>query len=33
MSEENFKKIFKHSAISRTKWKGIQRNIKFLRTT
>jgi epoxyqueuosine reductase len=30
MSEETFKKLFKHSAISRTKWKGMQRNIKFL---
>ena len=30
MSEESFKKIFKHSAISRTKWKGMQRNIKFI---
>ncbi len=30
MSEETFKKLFKNSAMSRTKWKGIQRNIKFL---
>ncbi len=30
MSEETFKKIFKDSAISRTKWKGMQRNIKFI---
>jgi epoxyqueuosine reductase len=30
MTEETFKKIFKNSPISRTKWKGIQRNIKFL---
>ena len=30
MTEETFKKIFRDSAISRTKWKGIQRNIKFL---
>ena len=30
MTEETFKKIFKDSAISRTKWKGMQRNIKFL---
>ncbi|MGZ8552071.1 MAG: tRNA epoxyqueuosine(34) reductase QueG [Chitinophagaceae bacterium] len=30
MTEETFKKVFKNSAISRTKWKGIQRNIKFL---
>jgi epoxyqueuosine reductase len=31
MTEETFKKIFKNSAISRTKWKGMQRNIKFLK--
>jgi epoxyqueuosine reductase len=32
VSEEAFKKIFKHSPISRAKYKGIQRNIKFLKT-
>jgi epoxyqueuosine reductase len=32
MSKETFKKIFRHSAINRTKWKGMQRNIKFLRS-
>jgi len=32
MTEETFKKLFKDSAISRTKWKGMQRNIKFLQT-
>ena len=32
MSEETFKKIFRNSAISRAKWKGIQRNIKFLKS-
>ena len=32
MSEETFKKLFKHSALSRTKWKGMQRNIKFIRS-
>ncbi len=32
MSEESFKKIFKHSAISRTKWKGMQRNIRFIQS-
>jgi epoxyqueuosine reductase len=32
MSEETFKKLFKHSAISRTKLKGMQRNIKFIRS-
>ncbi|HYK57419.1 MAG TPA: tRNA epoxyqueuosine(34) reductase QueG, partial [Flavisolibacter sp.] len=31
MSEEAFKKIFKHSPLSRSKYKGIQRNIKFLK--
>jgi epoxyqueuosine reductase len=30
MSEESFKKIFRNSPISRTKWKGMQRNLKFL---
>jgi epoxyqueuosine reductase len=30
MHEETFKKLFKHSAINRTKWKGMQRNIKFI---
>lgn len=30
MSEESFKKIFKDSAIKRTKYKGIQRNLKFI---
>jgi epoxyqueuosine reductase len=33
MTEESFKKIFKHSAINRTKWKGMQRNIKFIRAS
>jgi len=32
LSEEAFKKIFKHSALSRAKYKGIQRNLKFLKT-
>jgi epoxyqueuosine reductase len=32
VSEEAFKKIFKNSPISRAKYKGIQRNIKFLKT-
>lgn len=31
MSEETFKKIFKHSPLSRSKYKGIQRNLKFLK--
>jgi epoxyqueuosine reductase len=30
MTEETFKKIFRDSAISRTKWKGMDRNIKFI---
>ncbi|MBL7741389.1 MAG: tRNA epoxyqueuosine(34) reductase QueG [Chitinophagaceae bacterium] len=30
MSEEIFKKVFKDSPISRTKWKGMQRNIQFI---
>jgi len=33
MSEETFKKLFKDSPISRTKWKGMQRNLKFINTT
>lgn len=32
LSEEAFKKIFKHSPVSRSKYKGIQRNLKFLKT-
>ncbi len=32
LSEEAFKKIFKNSPLSRAKLKGIQRNIKFLKT-
>ena len=32
LSEEMFKKIFKHSPLSRSKHKGIQRNIRFLKT-
>jgi epoxyqueuosine reductase len=31
MSEEAFKKIFKQSPLSRSKYRGIQRNIKFLK--
>ena len=30
MTEEAFRKIFKHSPIKRTKWRGIQRNLKFI---
>jgi epoxyqueuosine reductase len=32
MSEEKFKSIFMHSPLSRSKLKGIQRNLKFLQT-
>lgn len=32
MTEETFNQLFRHSPISRTKWKGMQRNIKFLRS-
>jgi epoxyqueuosine reductase len=32
LSEEAFKKIFKDSPLSRARYKGIQRNIKFLKT-
>ena len=31
LSEEAFKKIFKNSPLRRSKYKGIQRNIKFLK--
>lgn len=31
LSEEMFKKLFKHSPLSRSKHKGIQRNIRFLK--
>lgn len=31
LSEVAFKKIFKHSPLSRSKYKGIQRNLKFLK--
>ena len=30
MTEEKFKSIFKHSPLSRSKFKGIQRNLKFI---
>lgn len=32
LSEEMFKNIFKHSPLKRSKHKGIQRNIRFLKT-
>jgi epoxyqueuosine reductase len=31
LSEEAFRKIFKHSPLSRAKYKGLQRNLKFLK--
>ncbi len=30
MTEQTFKKLFNNSPISRAKWKGMQRNIKFI---
>jgi epoxyqueuosine reductase len=30
MTEESFRKLFRHSPLSRTKWKGMQRNLKFI---
>jgi len=32
MSEEAFKKIFKTSPLKRSKYKGIQRNLQFIKT-
>jgi epoxyqueuosine reductase len=31
LTEENFKKIFRHSPIRRTKFSGIKRNLRFIR--
>ncbi|MCH5721227.1 epoxyqueuosine reductase [Niabella hibiscisoli] len=31
MTEESFRKIFKHSPLKRSKFKGIQRNLNFIR--
>jgi epoxyqueuosine reductase len=31
LSEETFKRLFKHSPVKRTKFKGLKRNIAFLR--
>lgn len=31
MTEESFRKIFKHSPLKRSKFKGIQRNLHFIR--
>lgn len=30
MSEETFRSSFRHSALRRTKWSGIQRNLRFI---
>jgi epoxyqueuosine reductase len=30
ITEEHFKKLFKDSPLSRTKWKGVMRNLKFM---
>jgi epoxyqueuosine reductase len=30
LTEESFKKIFQHSPLKRSKWEGIQRNLKIL---
>lgn len=32
MSEESFKEIFKYSPLKRSKFRGIQRNLKFIQT-
>ena len=32
MSEESFRKIFSDSAVKRTKYKGLQRNLKFIQS-
>jgi len=33
MSAETFSSIFKHSPLKRSKWSGIQRNLRFLQST
>ncbi len=32
MTEETFNMVFKHSAVKRTKYKGLKRNLKFIKT-
>ncbi len=32
LTEESFKRIFKDSPLKRSKWQGIQRNLKFIQT-
>ncbi len=31
ITEDTFKKVFQKSAVKRTKFEGLQRNIKFLK--
>jgi epoxyqueuosine reductase len=31
ITEDTFRKVFKNSAVKRTKFKGLQRNINFLK--
>ena len=31
LTEEKFREIFRHSAIKRTKWAGLRRNLRFLK--
>ena len=33
MTEESFKKIFAHSPLNRTKFQGMQRNLKFIKSS
>jgi epoxyqueuosine reductase len=32
LTEETFKKVFKNSAVKRTKFSGLKRNINFLKS-
>jgi epoxyqueuosine reductase len=31
ITEETFRKVFKNSAVKRTKFEGLKRNIRFLK--
>ena len=33
MTEETFNVVFKNSAVKRTKYKGLKRNLEFIKTT
>lgn len=33
LTEETFKKVFKNSAVKRTKYKGLKRNLEFIKTS